>query len=741
MKKLLRKVIAYCLCMTILLGNGNFVFAKENERNQVVAQEEIVTPEDGTAPEEVVTPEDGTAPEEKNVLMIGNSFTKMSDYSVGTILKEISVANNKKTKVTTITNGGAYLSYYAFWTNEYKGYYEKVLNALKSNQYDYIILQEQTKAAIENYENGMLPAVRQLCKFIQAYQTNAEVLIYETAPYVNGTTTSVEGEKKLLTLQEFQERALYGYARLQKDTGIGRIPAGAHTYYSTQIYPELNLVSDDLRHPNFAGYYMVAASIYYKIYNESPVVKAENLKKCDIDDNQLALLNGLLRENITLNQTELTMVVAESQNLTAEIVVDDSRKGTIFWKSLNPKIAEVDESTGQVTAVAEGTTIVLAETATGLMKECFITVKNTESPQMCFGQSSYKVSAGDVLCLLPKIQNWQSDDRLKWSSSNSDVASISANGTVMTKKMGKTVIKVKSSKDENLSASYILYVIGKSPVNLQANVTKITTTGGTVELSWNPVYGAKKYQIYRCDESTGSYKVVGTATDSKYVDSTVGVNIQYSYKVTAMAASALTESARSKEANIMLVGAVKNQIAVKKNRIKLTWNKNEAATGYEIYRSEKKNGVYKKIKTITKNETLYYNDRKAEKGRTYYYKIRAYKKNDLETLYSVYSQVVKGAILEAIVMEKVVVKPKSLKIIWHRNTKATGYEIYRSEKKNSGYVKLTTITKNKKTYYYDQTAEEGKNYYYKIRAYKKGSGQKIYSEYSNVLKGKIKKQK
>ena len=41
-----------------------------------------------------------------------------------------------------------------------------------------------------------------------------------------------------------------------------------------------------------------------------------------------------------------------------------------------------------------------------------------------------------------------------------------------------------------------------------------------------------------------------------------------------------------------------------KNKVRLTWKKVSKATGYEIYRSTKKKGTYKKIKTISKNKTV-----------------------------------------------------------------------------------------------------------------------------------------
>lgn len=66
-------------------------------------------------------------------------------------------------------------------------------------------------------------------------------------------------------------------------------------------------------------------------------------------------------------------------------------------------------------------------------------------------------------------------------------------------------------------------------------------------------------------------------------------------------------------------------VTSKKKKVTLKWKKNSKATGYEIYRATKKNGKYKKIKTIKKAAAATFTDSKVKKGKTYYYKVRAYK--------------------------------------------------------------------------------------------------------------------
>ena len=62
-----------------------------------------------------------------------------------------------------------------------------------------------------------------------------------------------------------------------------------------------------------------------------------------------------------------------------------------------------------------------------------------------------------------------------------------------------------------------------------------------------------------------------------------------------------------------------------KGSIKLTWKKANKAQGYIIYRSTNSKSGFKKIKTINKASTLKYTDTNLKSGKTYYYRIKAYR--------------------------------------------------------------------------------------------------------------------
>ncbi len=75
-----------------------------------------------------------------------------------------------------------------------------------------------------------------------------------------------------------------------------------------------------------------------------------------------------------------------------------------------------------------------------------------------------------------------------------------------------------------------------------------------------------------------------------------------------------------------------------KKKITVTWKKNNAASGYVIYYSQKKNSGYKKLGTVNNNKTVKLSKGKLKKG-TYYVKMRPYLSRNGKKLYGSYTAV------------------------------------------------------------------------------------------------------
>ena len=96
-----------------------------------------------------------------------------------------------------------------------------------------------------------------------------------------------------------------------------------------------------------------------------------------------------------------------------------------------------------------------------------------------------------------------------------------------------------------------------------------------------------------------------------------------------------------------------------------------------------------------------------------------------------------NAILKKTV-KKVKAKAKGTKAIvsWKSVGKGFKYEVYRSTDPAKSFKKVKTAKKLKVTV---KKLKKGKTYYFKVRAFKKVGGKKVYTGYSNIAKVKIKK--
>ena len=86
--------------------------------------------------------------------------------------------------------------------------------------------------------------------------------------------------------------------------------------------------------------------------------------------------------------------------------------------------------------------------------------------------------------------------------------------------------------------------------------------------------------------------------------------------------------------------SIRNIRKKSKKAATISWNKVSSVQGYQLYRSTSKSGRYQCIKTLSSKSSSYKNSG-LKKKKTYYYKIRAYKKVNGKTFYSGFSAIKK----------------------------------------------------------------------------------------------------
>lgn len=167
--------------------------------------------------------------------------------------------------------------------------------------------------------------------------------------------------------------------------------------------------------------------------------------------------------------------------------------------------------------------------------------------------------------------------------------------------------------------------------------------------------------------------------------------------------------------------------SVKYDSIKISWKGMTGVSGFEIFRSTKKNSGYKIIKSIKKRTVVSYIDKGLITGKTYYYKVRAF------------SGTTKGALTVTYKIRAVPEEPKisrliktgnkyQAKVSWKKTKGANGYEVYRSYKFNGPYIRVATTASSRR---FAVVTGAGKQHnYYKVRAFRTVKGKKIYGGYS-----------
>ena len=185
----------------------------------------------------------------------------------------------------------------------------------------------------------------------------------------------------------------------------------------------------------------------------------------------------------------------------------------------------------------------------------------------------------------------------------------------------KAISKVRSTANSSLSATVAATCHCARPV---VKPDYLISTGKPY-IKWTAVAGASQYEVYRSGSKDGTYTLLGTTTATNYTDNKANAGYTYYYKVKAV--SKVSSGANSYYS--VVIGATCHcarpsvKITTSNGSPRLTWNAVAGANKYYIYRSTEANGTFEYLYS-TKN--LFYTNKSAVAGTTYYYKVKAVSK-------------------------------------------------------------------------------------------------------------------
>jgi len=177
---------------------------------------------------------------------------------------------------------------------------------------------------------------------------------------------------------------------------------------------------------------------------------------------------------ITLSETSIELAINEEKTLVATVFPSDASTANLEWKPSNSDVATVSNA-GVVKGLKAGKTTVkycLKGSEDKVFATCEVTVK-ASTPTAISLPETKEVTVGQKVTLTPTFEG-PTTTNIEWSSSDTNIATVSAEGEVTGVKAGSALITVKV-KDSGLSASCLVTVNAKVPttITLPTEVQKV----------------------------------------------------------------------------------------------------------------------------------------------------------------------------------------------------------------------------------------------------------------------------
>ena len=160
---------------------------------------------------------------------------------------------------------------------------------------------------------------------------------------------------------------------------------------------------------------------------------------------------------IRLNYSKLVLDKNSSNipKLEATILPDTTYvNDSIVWDSSNKNVVTVEN--GKLTLIGNGKTQITAKTENGLTATCDVTVQ-TSITSIAVSSTSKKMEVNQTAQLTATVTPADATEKVQWTSSNTDVATVNDTGFVTAKATGTVTITVKNS-DGKKSATCVVDV-------------------------------------------------------------------------------------------------------------------------------------------------------------------------------------------------------------------------------------------------------------------------------------------
>lgn len=214
-------------------------------------------------------------------------------------------------------------------------------------------------------------------------------------------------------------------------------------------------------------------------------------------------------KKLSLSKKSLTLGVGETYRLKANISPSNASNKKLSWRSSNKNIAVVSSS-GNVRAKRAGTVTITATTKDGTRKKasCKIKVKSAiKATGISLNKKTVSVEAGKSVALISSVKpSNATNTAVKWTSSNSKIATVNSLGLVTGVSAGKAKIRAVTTDGSNKKAYCTVMVTaaqtvtppaptGSAPQRLLATLAKYEAklqADKAAGIRWHYYRGASK---------------------------------------------------------------------------------------------------------------------------------------------------------------------------------------------------------------------------------------------------------
>lgn len=199
----------------------------------------------------------------RKVLFIGNSYTQYNNLP--NLVAQIATSMGDTLISSSITPGGQTL----------QGHSTDVatLNAIKQDQWDVVVLQEQSQRPAfspTQVASDVYPYAKRLVDSIRANNSCTQPMFYMTWGRKNGDAANCPFYTPICTYEGMQQRLRESYMDMaQQNNGI-TAPVGAAWKVVRDSLPNIDLYNPDESHPSLHGSYLAACVFYASIFHRNP---------------------------------------------------------------------------------------------------------------------------------------------------------------------------------------------------------------------------------------------------------------------------------------------------------------------------------------------------------------------------------------------------------------------------------------------------------------------------------------